>query len=255
MLKTTLLNGITTEKDKDYTELGLNTIRPGVITGLEVTTNSVGTGKGFVRVTRTATTPEEIILVRVEITEAEVIDTSGTKKVWIEINQDNINDPALNDANGTLAGTVETGADYPAGNYIPLADIVAGVITDERKVATIKAKNINGAEVFFETDAGGIKVVFKKADGDEADVEVENIYAITDYFLNGKGTNTALGLVKLNASGKIPASLLESSPVLATSLDKLAGESIALGDAVYIDSTDRKAYKTQASNTAKLNFI
>jgi hypothetical protein len=44
MLKTTLLNGITNERDKDYTALGLALINQGVIEGLEVTTNSVGVG-------------------------------------------------------------------------------------------------------------------------------------------------------------------------------------------------------------------
>jgi hypothetical protein len=92
----------------------------------------VGVGSWFIKVTRTAITPNEEILVRVEITEAETIDTSGTKKVWLEINQNNINDPALNDANGTTAGSIQTGASYPASNYIPLADIVGGVITDDR---------------------------------------------------------------------------------------------------------------------------
>jgi hypothetical protein len=103
MLRTSLLNGITTQKDKDYTALAASLIDDGVVEGLEVTTNSVATGTAFIKCTRTATTPEEEVMVRIEITEAETIDTSGTKKVWIAIDQTNINDAGENDANGTTA--------------------------------------------------------------------------------------------------------------------------------------------------------
>lgn len=158
MIKTTLLNGITTERDKDYTALGLTILEAGVVSGLEVTTNQVGTGTAFIKVTRTATTPTEEILVKLEITANEVIDTSGTKKVWIEINQNNINDPGLNDANGIKAGSIKTGASYPAGNYIPLADIVAGVITDAREFVKLKLlrKGLTPNRIYY-TDANGVE--------------------------------------------------------------------------------------------------
>ena len=138
MLKTTLLNGITNERDKDYTALWNSLIDNGVITGLEITTNSISAGSCFVKINRTSITPNEEALVLVTLTASEVIDTSGTKKFWIVIDQNNINDPALNDENGTLAGRIESGASYPAGNYIPLADIVAGVISDEREFIKLK---------------------------------------------------------------------------------------------------------------------
>lgn len=158
MIKTTLLNGITTERDKDYTALGLSILEAGVVSGLEVTTNQVANGVAFIKVTRTATTPTEEILVKLEITTNEVIDTSGTKKVWLEINQNNINDPGLNDANGTTAGSIQTGANYPAGNYIPLADITGGVITDEREFIKLKLlrKWLTPNSIFY-TDTNGVE--------------------------------------------------------------------------------------------------
>lgn len=49
-----------------------------------------------------------------------------------------VNDPSLNTlADGTGIATIETGVAYPASNYVPLAGIVAGVISDERTYAKI----------------------------------------------------------------------------------------------------------------------
>lgn len=105
----------------------------GVISGLEVTTWQVSTGTAIVRCVRTSTTPNETVFVSVDITTAEVIDTTGTKKVWLKVLDANVNDPSLNiNANGTGIAVIQTGVSYPAGNYVPLAGIVSGVITDER---------------------------------------------------------------------------------------------------------------------------
>lgn len=158
MLRTTLLNGITTEKDKDYTALGLAILGEGIIEGLQVTTNQVATGSAFIKATRTSTTPNEEVLVKFEITANEVIDTSGTKKVWIEILQDNINDAGLNDANGTIAWEIKTGASYPSTNFIALADIVSGVITDDRSFIKLKLKRdtLTPNKLFY-TDSNGIE--------------------------------------------------------------------------------------------------
>jgi hypothetical protein len=252
MLKTTLLNGITNERDKDYTALGLQSIRPGVIGGLEVTTNSISAGTGFIKCTRTAITPNEDILVLVTLTASEVIDTTGTKKFWIVIDQNNINDPALNDVNGTLAGKIDSGASYPAGNYIPLADVVGGVITDEREVATLKATNLSGAEIYLEANAGGTKILFKDISGDIVDLEGENLYAVTDIFINGVGTDQPLGIPLLGADGKIKPGQIPDSPVQTEKIDLLnltPGET--LGDGIYIF---RKGYKVGEDTGRLYNY-
>lgn len=191
MIKTTLLNGITTERDKDYTALGLTILEAGVVSGLEVTTNQVGTGTAFIKVTRTATTPTEEILVKLEITANEVIDTSGTKKVWLEINQNNINDPGLNDVNGTTAGSIKTGASYPASNYIPLASITGGVITDDRVFVRLKLlrKWLTPNRIFY-TDSTG--------------QEIELAFGTAGQILTGNGLTNPPSW-QLPATGDIPA--------------------------------------------------
>ena len=255
MLKTTLLNGITNERDKDYTALGLQSIRPGVIAGLEITTNSISAGLGFIKINRTAITPNEEALILVTLSASEVIDTSGTKKFWIEINQNNINDPALNDEGGTIAGTIESGASYPAGNYIPLADIIASAITDEREVSTVKSKNISGAEIFLEADAGGTKIILKDISGDEADLEADNLYAITDIFLNWIGTDQPFWLPVLGADGKIKPGQIGASDVEATLSDLIAGSTINQASALYSILWTWKIAETDASNSGKIKFI
>lgn len=63
---------------------------------MSVTTNTVAIGRALLQVTRTSVTPNQVFMVHVEITNPETISTSGTKKVWLEIDQSYIN-------NGTLA--------------------------------------------------------------------------------------------------------------------------------------------------------
>lgn len=115
----------------------------GVISWLEVTTWQVSAGTAIVRCVRTSTTPNEVVFVSVDITTAEVIDTTGTKKVWLKVLDANVNDPSLNtNANGTGIAVIQTGVSYPAGNYVPLAGITAGVITDERNYARVGSSGL-----------------------------------------------------------------------------------------------------------------
>lgn len=105
----------------------------GVVEGMEVTTNSVAIGRALVNAIRTSTTPNEKFLMHVELTAAETIDTSGTKKIWLEPIAARINDPSLNvDADGSNIAQIATGADWPATPHIRLATTSSGVITDAR---------------------------------------------------------------------------------------------------------------------------
>lgn len=65
-------------------------------------------------------------------TASVTIDSSGTKKVWVEVSQAKLNDGSANATDGTGIAVINTGASYPAGNYMPLASITGGVITDDR---------------------------------------------------------------------------------------------------------------------------
>lgn len=102
---------------------------------LAVTTNSVAAGEGFILCTRTN---GQKIMVDYNNTSAVTIDTTGTKKVWIGISQSVVDDGSGNALDGTGIATIQTGALYPSSNYIPLATIVSGAITDDRQLITGK---------------------------------------------------------------------------------------------------------------------
>lgn len=99
----------------------------------------------MIKCTRTSTTPNETVWVVFENTSAVTIDTTGTKKVWIAIDQSRINDGTLNtDPTGAGIGAITTGASYPASNFIPLAVITGGSIVDDRPTATLKSHALSG---------------------------------------------------------------------------------------------------------------
>jgi hypothetical protein len=105
----------------------------GVVEGLAVTTNSVALGRALVNAIRTSTTPNEKFLMHVELTTAETIDTTGTKKIWLEPIAARVNDPSLNTAaDGSGIAQITTGADWPTTPHIRLATTSSGVITDAR---------------------------------------------------------------------------------------------------------------------------
>lgn len=144
-----ILNGSNLMQDKDVGTLidVLTPITTGLILNndLVVSTNSVAIGKCLIHCTRTSTTPNETVWVVFENTSAVTIDTSGTKKVYIEVTQANINDGTLNiDPTGVGIATIKTGASYPSSNYIPLASITGGVITDDRPTTTIGSHIVQG---------------------------------------------------------------------------------------------------------------
>ena len=80
--------------------------------------------------------------VLVHITEEVTVDTTGTKKVWIEIDQTAIDDGSSNNADGTNIATIETGADYPSTNFVKIASITGDVVTDDREIPELKTSII-----------------------------------------------------------------------------------------------------------------
>ena len=68
-----------------------------------------------------------------------VVDLTGTKKVYILVDQGKLDDGSSNAEDGTGIGSIQTGASWPASNYIPLASITGGVITDARETLTGKS--------------------------------------------------------------------------------------------------------------------
>lgn len=139
-LKVSWLNGIKGNKDKIITMWSYATHTQGILNGFQVTSDSVWIWTALVEVKRTSVTPNESFFVFVENTAAITIDTSGTKKVWLEIPQLNINDAGQNSADGIGIAVINTGASYPSSNYLPLASITSWTIIDERWLITPKAE-------------------------------------------------------------------------------------------------------------------
>ena len=100
-----------------------------------MTGGEVVAGWGFCEVEREG---PETFLCLVQITANEAVDVTGTKKIWIAVDQTKINDGSSNAVDGSGVVTIETGASYPTKNYIPLADVTSGTVTDERKMLKIK---------------------------------------------------------------------------------------------------------------------
>ncbi len=140
-----MINGANNRNmDYDFSSIGSSVIVEWVISGLEVTTNSVSAWRALVKVTRTNVTPNQEFLVHYEATSAVTIDTTGTKKVYIEVTQLNINDGSQNtNADGTWIGSIQTDSSYPSTNFIPLADIVSSVITDDRQFLSVDTTKID----------------------------------------------------------------------------------------------------------------
>lgn len=127
---TSLLNGENINQDWQLTAPQKSLINPGIIEGLKVENNTVSSGEAFVLCNRGN---GEKIMVHFTNTENLTISTSGTKKVFIEIHQSNIDDGSQNNTDGTGIGEIKTASSYPAKNFLPLASISNGTITNERK--------------------------------------------------------------------------------------------------------------------------
>ena len=117
-----LLNG--TNINQDYMlSMGIEAmiVAPGaIVSGLAVTTNTVAVGKAIIRCTRTN---GQVVFVAYSNTASVTIDSSGTKKVWVEVSQAKLDDGSANATDGTGIAVVNTGDSYPTGNYMPLASI------------------------------------------------------------------------------------------------------------------------------------
>jgi len=132
------VSGWTEYRDSDVTRLDTHAFVQWVISWFEVTTNLVSQWVWFINCLRTTTTPNENFFLLALSDNDHVIDTSWTKKIRLEVPIDHINDATQN-TNPAGLGNVELkeGASYPTENYIPLASIVGGVITDERVTVTL----------------------------------------------------------------------------------------------------------------------
>lgn len=150
------LDGTNVSHDYHFTAGTRILANSGIVSAgdLAVTLNSVAAGEALIECTRTN---GEKVTVLYRNTASVTIDTSGTKKVYVLVDQAKLDDGSANSADGTGIAAIATGASYPSGNYIPLASITTGTITDARELVTLKAvfrKGLTGSRLLV-TDANG----------------------------------------------------------------------------------------------------
>ena len=131
MLRTALLWGNTITLDADLSKYIETVSDQWVIEGLEVSSNSVAPGKPWVKATRSN---GETIMTLVQNTEALAVDTSGTKKIWLEIKQEAIDNGLLNNEDWTWIAEIKTWPSVPAQNSLILASLADWVAKDERNL-------------------------------------------------------------------------------------------------------------------------
>ena len=131
MLRTALLWGNTITLDADLSKYIETVSDQWVIEGLEVSSNSVAPGKAWVKATRSN---GETIMTLVQNTEALAVDTSGTKKIWLEIRQEAIDNGLLNNEDWTWIAEIKTWPTLPSQNFLLLATVADWVAKDERNL-------------------------------------------------------------------------------------------------------------------------
>lgn len=135
MQRVALLNGENINQDYDLWKILKTLINPWVVEGLQVLTNQVSIWYAFISVTRNW----ETFPVLFQNSSILTIDTSWTKKVYIELNQSKIDDGISNLENWTWIWEIKTWSTYPTTNpYISLAEISSWVITDTRSFISLK---------------------------------------------------------------------------------------------------------------------
>lgn len=142
-------------RDAAFQAIPSATVAQGVqkdyLNELAITTNQIDTGRAFITMKRTTTTPNEEFLTVVEVNSAQAIDTTGDGYIVISLDQTRLNDPSSIDATGSNVATIEKVAVLPADNYILLASLASGVITDERTWAVLN-EEIIPTTYFYDED-------------------------------------------------------------------------------------------------------
>ena len=130
-VRTKLLSWRNINTDSDFSKYIETVSEPWVIEGLAVSTNSVAVGKCWCPCERTNW---ETIYALVESFSAETIDTSWTGYVIVTIGQNYIDDWSLINEDWTWVATIEVVSELPTKNYLLLATLTSGSITDSRNM-------------------------------------------------------------------------------------------------------------------------
>lgn len=160
------LNGKNKNYDYQLTAANRSIMTGGVLgaSDLLVTSGNVAAGSALIEVTRSN---GQKALVHYENTADFPIVTTGTGKIYVLVDQAKIDDGSSNSPDGTGIATIASGASYPAGNFIPLASVTSGVITDERatiSLRNVKRKGMTAKRVLI-TDASGNETELSGTEG------------------------------------------------------------------------------------------
>lgn len=127
-IRTALLTSRNINKDTDFSKYIETVSEPGVIKGLEVSTTKVAIGQAWVPCERT--NGETIYSLVQNCSEASI---SGSGYVIISIAQSIIDNGGGNE-DGTGIATIEVVQTLPTKNYLLLAEISNGTVTDRRNM-------------------------------------------------------------------------------------------------------------------------
>lgn len=134
MQRVSLINWKNKNQDYDLSKIRDSLSSWWVVEWLEVKDGLVTSWYAFVPVTRNWITFNILFT----LSEDLVLDTSWDKKVFIEVNQSNLDDWSINSSDWTWIWNIKTWTDYPSANFLSLADIVWWVITDNRSFIYLK---------------------------------------------------------------------------------------------------------------------
>lgn len=134
MQRVALINWKNINQDSDLSKIFESFSKPGVVNWLKVVSWWVEAGFAFVPVIR----EWKSFVVLFELTERLSFDTSGTKKIFIEILEEKIIDWSWNAVDWTWIWHIRVSASYPNKNFLPLARVENGNIIDERIYVSVR---------------------------------------------------------------------------------------------------------------------
>ena len=134
MQRVALINWKNINQDSDLSKIFESFSKPGVVNWLKVVSWWVEAGFAFVPVIR----EWKSFVVLFELTERLSFDTSGTKKIFIEILEEKIIDWSWNAVDWTWIWYIRASASYPNKNFLALARVENGNIIDERTYVSVR---------------------------------------------------------------------------------------------------------------------
>lgn len=141
MQKVGLINGRTKNLDHEWTALANALLggRGGIYEWLQVTSTGVNEytiapWKAMIKCTRANW---RNVTIHFESTTPEVFTITGDQKIFIEINQVNLDNPTANAINGVGIGEIKVDTSFPTDNYIRIDWVVGWVLTGEIDISWI----------------------------------------------------------------------------------------------------------------------